>query len=74
MAGKNVHVVPHDRGWAIRREGNERATGVFDTQAEAASIGREIARGDGVEFLLHNRQGEIRERDSYGNDPHPPKG
>lgn len=27
-----------------------------------------------VEFHLHNRQGQIRERDSYGNDPYPPKG
>jgi hypothetical protein len=24
--------------------------------------------------FIHNRQGQIRERDSYGNDPYPPKG
>ncbi|MHC5726325.1 MAG: DUF2188 domain-containing protein [Nostoc sp.] len=26
------------------------------------------------ELLIHNREGEIRERNSYGNHPHPPKG
>jgi hypothetical protein len=27
-----------------------------------------------VEFLLHGKNGEIRERDSYGHDPYPPVG
>jgi hypothetical protein len=36
--------------------------------------GRNIARKDNAEFYLHNKQGQIRERDSYGSDPYPPKG
>jgi hypothetical protein len=27
-----------------------------------------------TEFLLHGRDGRIRDQDSYGNDPHPPPG
>ncbi|MBV9488045.1 MAG: DUF2188 domain-containing protein [Frankiaceae bacterium] len=70
---KNVHVVPHDDGWAVRREDSARVSRTYDTQAEAEAAGRDAARQDHVEFLLHGRDGRIRERDSYGNDPYPPK-
>jgi len=71
---KPVHVTPHEDGWAVRREGASRASSVHRTQAEAEQVGRDRARGDHTEFLLHGRDGQIRERDSYGNDPYPPKG
>jgi hypothetical protein len=69
-----VHVTPREDGWAVKREGNERASSVHPTQREAEQKGRQIARKDKTEFFLHNKQGQIRERDSYGNDPYPPKG
>jgi hypothetical protein len=69
------HVVPHSDGWAVRGEGNSRATSVHDTQREAINVAREIARNQGGELLIHGRDGQIRERDSSGNnDPHPPRG
>jgi hypothetical protein len=71
---KNIHVTPRDDGWAVMREGNQRASSVHPTQKEAAKAGRQAARKDKTEFFLHNRQGEIRERNSYGNDPFPPRG
>jgi Uncharacterized protein conserved in bacteria (DUF2188) len=74
MAKKNVHVIPHGDKWAVKREGNQRAFSLHDTQKQAESEGKEAARKDEVEFFLHNRQGRIRERDSYGNDPFPPRG
>ncbi len=73
MPKKNQHVVPHDDGWAVVGAGNERATSVHDTQQEAIDAGREIAQNNQSELLVHNRQGQIRERSSYGNDPNPPK-
>lgn len=72
--GKNQHVVPHPEGWAVRGEGNERATSVHDTQREAIDRGRDIARNQGSELLIHGRDGRIRERDSHGGDEFPPKG
>lgn len=72
--GKNQHVVPHDGGWAVRGEGNERATSVHGTQAEATEAARQIATNQQSEVLIHGRNGQIRERNSYGNDPYPPKG
>jgi hypothetical protein len=76
MANKKkpgIHTVPHKDGWANVREGGKRALSVHDTQAEAAKSGRDVARKDKTEHSIHNRQGQVRERNSYGNDPNPPK-
>lgn len=72
--GKNQHVVPHGDDWAVRGEGNSRATTVHSTQQEAIEHAREIARNQQSELLIHGTNGQIRERNSYGNDPFPPKG
>lgn len=71
---KNQHIVPHPEGWAVKSEGSNKATNVFETQQEAIERGREIAINQQSELLIHNREGKIRERNSYGNDPYPPKG
>jgi hypothetical protein len=71
---KGVHVTPRADKWAVIREGNERATSLHDTQEQAEKKGRETARRDKTEFFLHNQQGEIRERDSYGSDPRSSRG
>lgn len=73
-SGKNQHVVPHANGWAVRGAGNSRATSVHSTQAEATAQARSIAQNQQSELLVHGRNGQIRERDSFGNDPYPPKG
>ena len=66
MADKpSVHVEHRESGWAVVREGNERATSVHPTQAEAAKEGRDIARRDRTEFFLHALDGRIREHNSY---------
>ncbi|TXG76970.1 DUF2188 domain-containing protein [Candidatus Dojkabacteria bacterium] len=74
MTKRNQHVVPRDERWAVQGAGADRATAVVDTQREAVERAREIARKQGTEVLIHGRDGRIRERDSYGNDPYPPKG
>ena len=69
MADKaSVHILARADGWAVVREGRERATSVHPTQAEAARAGREIARKDETEFLLHARDGRIRDRSDYGGN------
>lgn len=70
-----IHVTPHPGGgWAAKREGAERALRVFETKKEAENYARQKARQDGVELIIHDKQGRIQSRDSYGNDPYPPKG
>ncbi|GAB7005240.1 DUF2188 domain-containing protein [Nocardioides sp. AN3] len=77
MANKNpdVHVTPRDDGrWTVTRSGASRASSIHDTQAEAIGAGRSTARREETELLIHGRDGQIRDRDSYGNDPFPPRG
>jgi hypothetical protein len=72
--GKNQWVVRHGDGWAQRGEGNVRATRTFDTQQQAIDAARDTARRENSELLIQGEDGQIRERNSYGHDPHPPKG
>ena len=75
MSRSPVHITPRGgQGWAVIRQGDDRATSLYPTQAQAAQAGRSIARRDHVEFLIHGRNGQIRARDSYGHDPFPTKG
>lgn len=73
MAKQDQHVVTHDDGWAVRGEGNKRVTSQHETQGEAIEAAREIARNNTSEVVIHGRDGKIRDKDSYGQDPCPPK-
>lgn len=74
MAKKNQHVVPtKDKKWGVRGEGNQRLTKKTDTQQDAINVAREIAKNQGSEVVIHRKDRTIRDKDSYGNDPHPPK-
>ena len=72
MAG-NQHVVPHRDKWAVRGEGNKRNTRVVATREQAIAAARGIARNRGVDVVIHGRDGRIRDKDSYGCDPFPPR-
>jgi hypothetical protein len=71
--GKNQHVVPNENGWAVKGEGNEKPTKIFDTQKEAIDFARQIAINQEAELVIHNKEGRIRDKDSYGADPFPPR-
>ena len=74
MSSKGQHVVPNGGKWSVRRAGSDRATSVHSTQREAIDEARKIAKNQGTELYIHGRDGRIRERDSYGNDPRRTKG
>ncbi len=74
MKGKNQHVVAHGDKWAVRGPGNDRVTSIHDTQSDAIDRARDIARNQNSELLIHRPNGQIRDRDSYGNDPESSKG
>lgn len=72
---KNQHVTPHPNGgWQVKGAGNTRATARTKTQAEAISIARDIAINKSSEVVIHRPNGQIRDKNSYGNDPYPPEG
>lgn len=73
--GKNQHVVPHPHGgWQVKGEGNIRATVRTTTQRDAINIARNIAQNQGSELVIHRSNGQIRDKDSHGRDPFPPRG
>jgi hypothetical protein len=74
MERKGQHVVPSERGWAVRKAGSTRATSSHATQQEAIAAATAIARNQRTELYIHGRDGRIRERNSFGGDPFPPKG
>jgi uncharacterized protein YdaT len=65
----NQHVIPHAQGWAVKPEGGERASSVHGTQEEAVRRATELAEHQRSEVLVHGKDGQIRMRNSYGNDP-----
>ncbi len=73
MSKKNQHVVPLGNGWAVKGEGNTRFTVITETKKDAVETAREIARNNRSELVIHGRDGRIQDKDSYGNDPFPPK-
>lgn len=73
MSKKRQHVVPTEGGWGVVKEGSNRKTVITDTKKEAEEIGREIARNQKTELVIHGKDGKIQDSDSYGKDPNPPK-
>lgn len=71
--GKHQHVIPYGDKWAVRGEGNNRPSSIHDTQSEAIEAAKEIAISQRSDLIIHRMDGRIRERDSYGKDPLPPK-
>ena len=73
--GKNQHVTPNPNGgWQVKGAGNKRPTVKSSTQAEAIAIAKTIAQNQKSELVIHGKDGRIRDKSSYGNDPFPPKG
>ena len=73
--GKNIHVTKRpDGNWQAIGEGNSRASYVTKTQEQARLKAREQAIKNRSDVVIHGVNGKIRARDSYGNDPYPPKG
>lgn len=74
MKKSSQHVVPAPSGgWNVRKSGSDRATKHFDTKKDAIDWARQISKNQKTELVIHKRDGTIESKDSYGNDPNPPK-
>ena len=73
-SNKNVFVIKHGEDWATKSAGNQRVTRTFDTQKEAIDAGRAQAIRNKSELTIQNKQGQFREKNSYGGDPTKTKG
>jgi hypothetical protein len=71
---KNVWVTSRPNGWAVKVEGNLRATSVHGTKAEAVAAGRARAKQERSELVVQNKDHRIGQKDSEGNDPRRTRG
>ncbi len=69
MADGFVHTVYKDDQWINEVEGDGISWGFGATKEEAIASGRTRAIQNGTEHVIHNQDGTISERNSYGNDP-----
>jgi hypothetical protein len=74
MSKGDVHTLPHKGGWANKIEGSSRVANKAAKKADAQAKGREMAIKRKVEHLIHNKDGTIGRRNSYGSDPRRRKG
>ncbi len=73
MSKSNQHVIPLGNGWAVKKEGSSRFTVITETKKDAVVVARQIAKNNKSELIIHGKDGEIQDKNSYGNDPNPPK-
>lgn len=73
---KNIHTVYNsdNQRWENKREGSDTPISWHYTKNNAMDSGRSLAKNRDVEHFIHGKDGKIQERNSYGNDPFPPKG
>jgi hypothetical protein len=76
---RDVHVVlavagdtGHHVFWRVDYRGHGAVT--FQTQRDAIRYGRGLAMEKRCELVVHGRDGRIRRKDSFGNDPRGVKG
>lgn len=74
MSRKSNHVVSSKSGgWAVKKSSSSRASKVFATKEEAKHYGVTISRKEKTDLFIHGKDGTIQNRNSYGNDPFPPR-
>lgn len=75
MKRKAVHVTYRQRGkWAVKVQGNSRASSTHRKKRTAVNKGRKKAKKikkkkGKSELVIHNKDGRISDRRSYGSDP-----
>jgi hypothetical protein len=67
------HVVPHERGWAVKKAGSEQNSRVLRTQVEARSAARSFAENQAPgRVVVHRRDGRISEQLRIDEPSEPP--
>jgi Uncharacterized protein conserved in bacteria (DUF2188) len=74
MSKNSYHVIAKvNGGWKVKRADAERATKTFATQKDAIEYGRSLSRSHATDLVIHGRDGRLSSKESYGNDPNPPR-
>lgn len=75
MVKRNIHTIYNDDRvmWETKKEGQAKPLASSHTKVVAERKSIKEAKEAGVEHIIHNKEGKITDKDSYGNDPIPPR-
>jgi hypothetical protein len=59
----------HGDRWAVKKAGQPMPVSTHRTQKLAEDAGRPLAKKNHSELITHGKDGKIRSKDSFGNDP-----
>jgi len=68
MAQDRIHIVTHENGWAVKREGKSDVESIHPTQKEAIDAGRELAQKSEADLVVHRADGTFRKVYSTGGE------
>jgi hypothetical protein len=57
-SAKRAHVIKRESGWAVKKQGAERAIKIYSTKAEAVK-GAEKLKITGHDIIVHRQDGSI---------------
>ncbi|MCA1022303.1 DUF2188 domain-containing protein [Halobacillus litoralis] len=61
------HVVPHEDGWAVKAEGAEQPTKIYENKQDAIDRAKEIAQNKGTSAIIHTEKGTIQNQYNYSS-------
>jgi hypothetical protein len=67
----DVWVSPRGKNWVAQQDGETLSK--HRTQGAAIDAAKTEARRDRVDVVVQREDGRIRSKDSFGNDPNPPR-
>lgn len=68
MVNQTYDVLPHDKGWAVKRQDAKRPAKVFPNKNEAVRRGRELAKNNATALRVLDRQGHVQQEKDYWSD------
>jgi hypothetical protein len=71
---KDQHVIPSGDKWGVRSTGSGKSSKVFQTKVEAVKHARGIAQDSRTGLYIHNKNGMVQSKNSYGESKGPPRG
>ena len=69
----NYHITKTDDGWALKKEGADRASKTAETKAEITAVAREFLAGKDASLKIHKQDGKIQEERTYPRKADPKK-
>lgn len=69
----NYHITKTDKGWALTKQGAERASKTATTKAEISALASEFLKTKTASLKIHKEDGTIQEERTYPRSADPVK-